>query len=145
MSSRGILVLASVFQRAVFFLGACALLTGVLKAEAGKYLGPIDVVAAPDQKTLYVVEMDGQRVDVLDAASNQIVRNIACPAAPTGLAVSADGSKLYVTCGGPQGIVCVAEASTGNVLSTIPVGHSPCCAGTAARRKTPDRLQSVHQ
>ncbi len=125
MSSRGILVPALGFQRTVFFLSACALLTGVLKAEVGKYLGPIDVVAAPDQKTLYVVEMDGQRVDVLDAASNQIVRNIACPAAPTGLAVSADGSKLYVTCGGPQGIVCVADANTGSVLSTIPVGHSP--------------------
>ena len=126
MSSRGFFVLASVVQRAAFFLGICTMLTGVVRGEAGKYLGPIDVVAAPDQKTLYVVEMDAQRIDVLDAASNQIVRSIACPAVPTGLAVQADGSKLFVTCGGVQGIVCVVEASTGNVLSTIPVGHSPC-------------------
>lgn len=126
MISRGLFVLASVVQRAVFFLGICTMLTGVVRGEAGKYLGPIDVVAAPDQKTLYVVLLDAQRIDVLDAASNQIVRSIACPAVPTGLAVQADGGKLFVTCGEVQGIVCVVEASTGNVLSTIPVGHSPC-------------------
>ena len=107
MSSRGFFALTSVVQRAAFFLGICTMLTGVVQGEAGKYLGPIDVVAAPDQKTLYVVLLDAQRIDVLDAASNQIVRNIACPAVPTGLAVQADGSKLFVTCGGVQGVVCV--------------------------------------
>jgi YVTN family beta-propeller protein len=125
MSSRGMFVPVSVVPRTLFFFGICTLLASVVRAEPGKYLGPIDVVAAPDQKTLYVVQMDGQRIDVLDVASNQVVRSIACPAAPTGLAVHPDGSKLYVTCGGPQGIVCIAEAGTGNVVGTIAVGHSP--------------------
>jgi len=117
----------SVLQRALVSLGmGMLLLTGTLRAEPGKYLGPIDVVASPDQTVLYVLECDGQRIDVVDVATNQVVRNIACPAAPTGVAVSADGSKLYVTCGVAKGMVCAIEAATGNVAGTIPVGHSPC-------------------
>ena len=124
MSFRGIPM--SVLQRAMVTFGVCTLLAGTLRGEPGKYLGPIDVIASPDQKVLYVLESDAQRIDVLDVATNQVVRSIACPGAPTGLAVPADGSKLYVTCGVSNGVVCVVEASTGNVLSTIAVGHSPC-------------------
>ena len=51
----------------MLFFGVCTLLTGTLRGEPGKYLGPIDVVASPDQKVLYVVEYDAQRIDVLDA------------------------------------------------------------------------------
>lgn len=116
----------SVLQRALVSLGMGMLLTGTLRAEPGKYLGPIDVVASPDQTVLYVLECDSQRIDVVDVATNQVVRSIDCPAAPTGVAVSADGSKLYVTCGVAKGVVCLIEAATGNVGSTIPVGHSPC-------------------
>ena len=117
---------SAMVQQAVCVLGVCALLTGVVRAETGAYLGPIDVVASPDQKLLYVINLDGQRIDVLDASTNQVARSIACPAAPTGLAVTADGTKLLVTNGVAQGSVSTIDASTGSVLSTIPVGHSPC-------------------
>ena len=108
MSFRGIP--RSVLRRAMVSLGVCTLLTGSLRGEPGKYLGPIDVVASPDQKVLYVLESDAQRIDVLDLATNQVTRSITCPSAPTGLAVPADGSKLYVTCGVASGVVCVIEA-----------------------------------
>ena len=117
---------ASLFQRAVLGLSVCVLCvlcSGVLRAEPGKYLGPIDVAAGPDQKVLYVLEYHGQRIDVLDVATSQVLRSIACPSAPTGLA---DGSELYITCGGPQGVVCVADANSGQIKKTIPVGHTPC-------------------
>ena len=117
---------SAMVRQSACFLGVCALLVGVVRAEAGTYLGPIDVVASPDQKLLYVVNLDGQRIDVVDAATNQVARSIPCPAAPTGLAVTADGSKLLVTSGVAQGVVSTIEASTGNVLGTIAVGHSPC-------------------
>ncbi len=124
MSSR--LVLASLFQRVVLIASICTFCVGVSRAEPGKYLGPIDVVASPDQQLLYVVEYDAQRIDVLDVATSQVVRSIACPAAPTGLAVSPDGAQLIITCGGPQGVVCVADSNTGEITKTIPVGHTPC-------------------
>ncbi len=124
MSSR--LAIAPFYRRVVLALSIGVMMGGVSKAEPGKYLGPLDVVAGPDQKVLYVVEYDGQRVDVLDAATNQVVRSIACPSAPRGLAVNPDGSAVYITCGGPQGVVCVADPQTGQITKTIPVGHTPC-------------------
>ncbi len=124
MSFRGIP--GSAWQRTMVFFAVCALCSGPLKGEPGKYLGPIDVVASPDQTCLYVVELDAQRIDVLDLATGQVARSMACPESPTGLALSADGSMLYVTCGVSRGMVCVIEASTGNALNTIAVGHSPC-------------------
>ena len=72
------------------------------------------------------MEFDAQRIDVRGCGDQPGGAQYRLPGAPTGLAVPADGSKLYVTCGVSNGVVCVIEASTGNVLSTIAVGHSPC-------------------
>ncbi len=108
---------------AAVILGTFFVSTAV--AEPGKYLGPIDVVASPDQNSLYVVLADAERIDVMDVASQKVTRSIDCPSKPTGLAVSADGAKLYVTCGGAQGVVCVIDANTGEIGATIPVGHTP--------------------
>jgi YVTN family beta-propeller protein len=85
----------------------------------------MDVVASPDGAVLYVRQLDAQRIDVVDVATQTVTRSIACPGAPTGLAVAADGSRLYVTSGGPQGVVSVLEAQSGNLVQTIAVGHSP--------------------
>jgi YVTN family beta-propeller protein len=94
-------------------------------AEPGQYLGPIDVVVSPDQTTLYVVQYDSRRVDAVDVQAGKVVRSIDCPAPPTGLAISGDGAKLYITCEGPAGVVCVAESATGKVTGQIAVGHTP--------------------
>jgi len=108
----------------LLFVGTA--LVGPAGAEPGKYLGPIDVLASPDGKSLYVVEADAQKIDVVDIAAGKVARSIACPAAPTGIAVSADGSKLYITCSGPNGVVCVADSATGQTANSIAVGHTPC-------------------
>jgi YVTN family beta-propeller protein len=104
---------------------AVASIASLPAAETGQYLGPIDVVVSPDQTTLYVVQYDAQRVDAVDVQAGKVVRSIDCPAPPTGLAVSADGAKLYITCEGPAGVVCIAEAATGKVVGQIAVGHTP--------------------
>jgi DNA-binding beta-propeller fold protein YncE len=92
---------------------------------AGQYLGPVDVVASPDQQSLYVVAADAKQIVVVNVADGKVARKIDCPQTPSGLAVNADGTKLFVTCGGPQGTVCVIEASSGKIAATIPVGHTP--------------------
>jgi YVTN family beta-propeller protein len=56
--------------------------------------------------------------------AGKVVRSIACPAAPTGLAISADGTKLFITCEGPAGVVCVADAARVG-SGQIAVGHTP--------------------
>ena len=115
----------SVFQRAVTCVGTCLLGIGIVRGESGDYLGPLDVVASPDQTLLYVVQFDAQRIDVVDVTTHKVVRNFSLPAEPRGLAVRSDGSLLYVTCGGYHGMVCEIESATGNVLRSIPVGHTP--------------------
>lgn len=97
----------------------------LLRAEEFKYVGPIDVVAGPAQKTLYVVEYDAQRIDYLDVATQKVVRSIACPSKPTGLAIKPDGSTLYITCEGAPGVVCAADVAGAKITMTIPVGHTP--------------------
>ncbi len=113
-------------QTVGFLLCAFLLGPGTVAAETGQPIGPIGIVASPDQKLLYVVEAEAERIDVLDVATEKVVRGIACPDRPSGVVVSADGHTLYVTCGGPQGQVCVIESATGEIVATIPVGHTPC-------------------
>lgn len=111
--------------RLMFVLAAWTLTCGVVGADEGEYVGPVDVVAGPAEKVLYVVEHDAKRIDVLDVKSQKVVRGIDCPAPPTGLAVNDKGSQLYITCEGPRGVVCVADPKNGKITKTISVGHTP--------------------
>ena len=113
------------FSRSWLGLLACGLLAGMAAAEPGKYLGPTDVVASKDGKSLYVICLDAKQIAVLDLAAGKVTRTMAVPAEPSGLAQSPDGSKLYVTCGVPAGTVCVIDAASGQVGATLPVGHTP--------------------
>ncbi len=94
-------------------------------AETGEYLGPAEVVAAKDGGLLYVLCIDAGQIAVVEAASGKLARTISLPADPTGLALSPDGAKFYVTFGLPQGTVRVVEVGSGQVTATIPVGHTP--------------------
>ncbi len=88
-------------------------------------LGPIDVVASPDGKTLYVAGAHAKMVFVVDADGGKISQSIAMPAEPTGLVLSPDGATLCVTCAAPEGIVAVVDVDSGKVRRSIPVGHWP--------------------
>ena len=90
------------------FLGVSTLALGTSRADQAKYIGPTDIVVGPAQKLIYVVAYDAQRIEVIDAATDKVVRGIACPTRPTGVAVKSDGSELYITCEGDPGVVCVA-------------------------------------
>jgi len=66
-------------------VGAGLFCAALLAAEAGKYIGPVDVVASPDGKSLFVVAADAGQILVVDVAAGNVTKTIACPAAPTGL------------------------------------------------------------
>ena len=51
-----------------------------LAAEAGKYVGPTDVAASPDGKSLFVVAADAGQILVVDVAAGNVTKAIACPA-----------------------------------------------------------------
>jgi DNA-binding beta-propeller fold protein YncE len=88
-------------------------------------LGPTDIVASPDGKTLYVAAADAKMVLEVDADRGRISQSIAMPAEPTGLVLSPDGATLCVTCAAPEGIVAVVDVNSGEVGRSIPVGHWP--------------------
>jgi YVTN family beta-propeller protein len=90
------------------------------------YLG---VVYAPDGKRAYASAGGNNKVRSYDVAADGTLTEtapIALPAGsyPGGLAISADGKRLYVAndLGESMSIV---DTSTGTVTSTTPVGHNP--------------------
>ena len=101
-----------------------AALVAVSSAEAAAYLGPAVVIASKDGKTLFVANADAHQIAVVDVAGRKVVRSISLPAEPSGEVLSPDGTKLYVTCAGPQSTVAIIEAGSGNVIGSVPVGHT---------------------
>ncbi len=104
-----------------------------------EYLSPSALAADEHGKTLYVAEATAKQVacvkfqisnlkfQILTAEITGIIR---VPAEPTGLALSADGAQLYVTCAGPEvlrtpygGRLCVIETAANKIIKQIPVGH----------------------
>jgi YVTN family beta-propeller protein len=95
-----------------------------------KYLSPTDIVASPDKSKLFVAEQTAKQIAVVNLADKTVIKKIQLPNEPTGIAVSLDGSKLYVTITSelwPEGYVCVVDAATGAISKKIKVGHSPRC------------------
>jgi YVTN family beta-propeller protein len=93
-------------------------------AEPGKYLGPSCVVASKDGASLYVLNVDAKQVAVVQAAGGKVAKTFPLAAEPTGLCLSPDGSKLYVTCAAPLGTVSVIDIASGQVSATIAAGHT---------------------
>jgi len=92
-------------------------------AAPAPFLGPFDVVASPDGKTLYVACAGAKQIAVVDPAGGKVSRTIGMPAEPTGLVLSPDGATLYVTCALPEGRVCAVDVVSGRLGASIPVGH----------------------
>jgi YVTN family beta-propeller protein len=91
-----------------------------------KYLTPSSMVVSPDKEQIFICEQTAKKVDVFSVSSNSVVRSIRVPNEPTGIAVSSNGSHLYVTCASerwPGGMICVINSESGVVLKRIPVGH----------------------
>ena len=117
--------MTSSFLKAVCALAMCGAIADQAAAAPGKYLGPSDVVASKDGKSLFVLNADAAQIAVLEIAGGKVTRSINCPAGPTGLALSPDGARLYVTCGGPEGKVAVVDVGSGKASATMAVGHTP--------------------
>jgi DNA-binding beta-propeller fold protein YncE len=105
-------------------------------AFAGEPLSPLAIVPSPDARSLYVAEFTARQVAVFDVASRRVSRTIALPDRPSGLTLSADGARLYVTGGIGTGHVHIIDAGAGRVTRSIAVGHSPTAPVLAADGKT---------
>ncbi|NUN94625.1 MAG: c-type cytochrome [Candidatus Omnitrophica bacterium] len=89
------------------------------------YLSPLALAADPARGTLYIAEFTGHRVDVFDIRACTVTAAIAVSGPPSGLAVSPDSNKLYVTLASPEGQVAIIDLKTNQVVEQIRMGHTP--------------------
>lgn len=81
---------------------------------------------------LYVANMNSDTVSVIDTAANRLVRDFvvqpfgprASGVAPTALALTADGARLFVACGGINAVAQLRTAD-GQIEGLIPTGWYP--------------------
>jgi YVTN family beta-propeller protein len=74
----------------------------------------------------YITNLESNNVSVIDTATNTVTATIAVGAGPLGVAVSPDGSKVYITNDNDNpGTVSVIDTATNTVTATIPVGVAP--------------------
>jgi YVTN family beta-propeller protein len=105
-------------------------------AKTADFLSPISVVAGDDGKVLYVAEATASQVAVFDIASDKVTKTISVADNPVGLAISVDGSKLYVTSAVPAGKVQVIDVRSGRVSDSIAAGHTPVAVVAGPDGKT---------
>src|SRR5215470_13460234 len=78
--------------------------------------------ASTRAQTAYITNQNSNTVSVIDTATNTVSATIPIGPSPLGVAVSPDGSKVYVA-NGPD--ISVLDTATNTVSATIPIGPSP--------------------
>lgn len=102
--------------------------TNTVTATIAVASGATSIVISADGTRAYVLDRDAAAVSVIDIASEQVVATIAIPLTgtypkglPWGIAVSANGKRVYTTSEG--GAVTVINAVTDAVIKTLPAGE----------------------
>ncbi len=104
-------------------LAIALLLVACVGAEP--FHSPSAMVADASGRTLYIADFTARQVIEFDIAGQSVRRTIALADRPSGVALSKDGGRLFVTTAEPQGKVFVIDARRGVVTATIAVGHTP--------------------
>ena len=102
-------------------------------AQIAVGLHPSEVLLTPDGRTLYVANVGGDSVSVVDTAARKVATTISTkpdPALPwgtltDGLALSADGKTLYTANAGVNAIGCVDLTQPSFPTRLIPSGWYP--------------------
>ncbi len=98
--------------------------TGEIEGEAAVGEAPFALCAHPDGHRFYVSCRRGQEVVELDRDSLSPIRRFPLPGDPTGVAVSADGLRLFVGVHSMDQIV-VWDLVTGKEVSRLAAGNGP--------------------
>lgn len=95
-------------------------------------LHPTGLAWDEDRGLLYVANANSESITVIDTKTNRVARTIAVQPfdrkvtgiAPIAIAVSADGARLWVACGGINAVAQIA-AATGKIEGLIPTAWYP--------------------
>jgi YVTN family beta-propeller protein len=96
----------------------------VAEEQTIEHLSPTALVVAPDGRTLFVACSGARQVAVFDMESKLVRAMVQMPAPPSGLAISKDSFRLFVSCAAPSSVVCVIDTSSLRITRTFPAGHT---------------------
>ena len=120
------LIIVTIAMVSSHLLTSAPTLTAAPASAAGPiYLSPIAIIADKAGKTLYIAQDTAKRIDVFDVASEKVTRSIVIGEPVTGVSLSVDESKLFVTAAAAAGSLRVVDIKSGKVTAKIPVGHTP--------------------
>ena len=109
---------------------AIAFLTWI--AALPLHASPVRLAASPDGSRIFIAMENPPSVMRIDSAAGTVTGTWTLPSRPAGIAISPDGSRLYVPAGIAPGSLLSIDANAGNVIDSIPSGHSPCAATVSA-------------
>jgi YVTN family beta-propeller protein len=92
------------------------------------WLSPTALAVSPDGGVLYVAEHTARRIDFVNPSNGAIIKSVPLPREPNGMALTKDGSRMYVMCCSeafPRGIGCIINTSSGAVEKTFSAGYFP--------------------
>lgn len=111
-------------SRVLITIMSFAALVAVTAGAKPEYLSPVALAIDKDGKTLYVAESTASQVAIIDIASGKVSKNVSVSGEPTGIALAADGSTMYVTIAGPDTVVDFVKLPKGKVTDSVDVGHT---------------------
>jgi len=85
---------------------------------------PVALIISHNGAKVYVACSSAGQVKTVDVAGGKVTATISILPQPSGLALSADGNWLFVTCAAAESKVCVVDLLRGKVTSTLPAGHT---------------------
>ncbi len=80
---------------------------------------------ALQNSTLYVADRTAKQLLFFDVDSNKISDSVDLPAQPTGMTCAADNT-IYITCDLPSPVICMIDASSKQLISSISASHGVC-------------------
>lgn len=96
-----------------------------IKITNTTYLSPSYMAYDQSSKMLYISLSTAEKVIVYDTENDAVIRDIPLNLDPAGLAISPDGTTLYIAGMSAKGKLFTIDLLKNKVRSAIPVGHSP--------------------
>ncbi len=115
---------ATKYVRCIILILVLSGLAPLMAAEI-PYLSPSSVIVSSDKALLIVAESNARRLTLIDRISGKITAHIPLPMAPSGLCLSQDQTRLYVTGDGALGKVLALNLTTRRIEHTTSLGHTP--------------------
>ncbi|MBL7039870.1 MAG: cell surface protein [Pirellulaceae bacterium] len=122
-----------------FAASGAAMADDVTCGQAVAYLGPSATAVSSDGRVLFAALSDARQVAIVELPDASAIRRVRTPTEPTGLVLSRDGRRVYVTCAAAASSVLEIDAASGEITASFPAGHT----ATAPTLSPDDKLLYV--